>query len=52
VPADLNFQQTLLVMRSDAERTGTLLDYYRSVLPKLRSSAKGAGRAPSNLHIM
>jgi Lon protease-like protein len=52
VPADLNFQQTLLVMRSDAERTGTLLDYYRSVLPKLRSSAKAAGRAPSSRHIM
>jgi Lon protease-like protein len=52
VPADLNFQQALLAMRSDAERTETLLTYYRAVLPQLRSSVKISERASSNGHIM
>jgi Lon protease-like protein len=52
VPADLDFRQALLAMRSDAERTETLLSYYRSVLPKLRSAAKISERASTNGHIM
>jgi Lon protease-like protein len=52
VPADLNFQQALLAMRSEAERTETLLSYYRAVLPKLRNSAKTSERAATNGHIM
>jgi len=51
-PADLNFQQELLATRSDAERTETLLSYYRAVLPQLRSSAKINERASTNGHIM
>ena len=52
MPADLNFQQALLAMRSDAERTETLASYYRAILPKLRSAAQTSERASSNGHIM
>jgi Lon protease-like protein len=52
MPADLNFQQALLAMRSDAERTETLLTYYRAALPKLRSGAKASKRGSANGHIM
>jgi Lon protease-like protein len=51
-PADLDFRQALLAMRSDAERTETLLSYYRAVLPQLRSGAKISERASTNGHIM
>jgi Lon protease-like protein len=52
MPADLNFQQALLSMRSDAERTETLSSYYRAILPKLRSASSTAERASANGHIM
>ena len=52
MPADLNFQQALLAMRSDAERTETLSSYYRAILPKLRSAARTSEHASSNGHIM
>jgi Lon protease-like protein len=52
MPADLNFQQALLAMRSDAERTETLSSYYRAILPKLRSAAQTSEHASSNGHIM
>lgn len=52
MPADLNFQQALLAVRSDAERTETLSSYYRTVLPKLRSAARASERAATNGHIM
>ena len=52
MPADLGFQQRLLTITSDAERTERLLNYYRTVLPKLRNGA-GAGASPGNNgHIM
>jgi hypothetical protein len=52
MPADLNFQQALLAMRSDAERTETLLAYYHEILPKLRSGAKASQHASTNGHVM
>jgi Lon protease-like protein len=52
IPADLNFQQALLAMRSDEERTHTLLAYYREILPKLRRGAKASQRASTNGHVM
>jgi Lon protease-like protein len=52
IPADLNFQQALLAMRSDRERTETLSSYYRAILPKLRSGAKASERASTNGHVM
>lgn len=51
MPADLNFQQALLALRSDAERTQSLLAYYRMILPKLRSGVK-ASRGSTNGHVM
>jgi Lon protease-like protein len=52
MPADLNFRQVLLAMRSDQERTETLCSYYRAILPKLRSGAKAGERASTNGHVM
>ena len=51
MPADLNFMQALLVMRSDAERTGALIDYYHRILPKLRRGVRAAEHS-TNGHIM
>lgn len=44
LPADLNFKQELLSIRSDQERTNRLIDYYKTILPKLRSSAAMSGQ--------
>jgi Lon protease-like protein len=52
VPGDLDFQQALLTMRSDAARTETLLVYYREILPKLRRTKQAARQASTNGHIM
>ena len=52
MPTDLSFHQALLGMRSDAERTETLLAYYRAMLPKLRRGVQASQRAASNGHIM
>ncbi len=52
MPADLNFHQALLAMRSDAERTETLVIYYRAMLPKLRRGRQASERAATNGHIM
>ena len=52
MPSDLSFHQALLIMRSDAERTDTLLTHYRAVLPKLRRGAQASQRAFTNGHIM
>lgn len=52
MPADLNFHQALLAMRSDAERTETLVTYYRAMLPKLRRGKQASERAATNGHIM
>ena len=41
LPADLGFKQTLLISRSDRERTSMLRAFYRDILPKLRMGAQG-----------
>jgi Lon protease-like protein len=51
LPADLNFKQQLLNMRSDAHRTRTLREFYEALLPKLRTHAK-VRRISGNGHIM
>jgi Lon protease-like protein len=51
-PADLAFQQQLLALRSDLERTQRLIDYYESAIPKLRSGLQAARRAERNGHVM
>jgi Lon protease-like protein len=52
VPGDLDFQQALLAMRSDAARTETMLTYYREILPRLRRNKDAGQRASTNGHIM
>lgn len=52
MPADLDFRQELLAIRSDAARTEMLLRYYRDLLPKLRRSRQVNQSASSNGHIM
>ena len=51
MPADLNFQQALLTMRSDAQRTDAMVEYYNGILPKLRRGAR-ASEHMANGHIM
>jgi len=52
VPADRQFQQELLHLHSDAERTARLMEFYHLILPKLRRGS-GVGRVSGqNGHIM
>jgi Lon protease-like protein len=52
LPADLGFKQQLLAIRSDAERTERLRDFYEAVLPMLRESAQNTRPAGKNGNIM
>jgi len=52
LPADLGFKQQLLAIRSDAERTERLRDFYHAVLPKLRENVQTMRRAGQNGHVM
>ena len=52
LPADLGFKQQLLSMRSDAERTERLRDFYQAVLPELRMGAHGSRASGQNGHVM
>ena len=50
LPAELNFKQELLTMRSDYDRTDRLLAFYRAVLPKLRGNVQARKPVLSNGH--
>ena len=52
LPSDLNFKQLLLGIRSDAERTTRLLEFYNAALPKLRRGAQATRAAGRNGHVM
>jgi Lon protease-like protein len=52
LPADLGFKQQLLSIRSDAERTERLRDFYQAVLPKLRVGAHTSRASGQNGHVM
>lgn len=52
IPSDLSFQQELLSLRSDVERTDRLLTFYRTMLPKLRRGVQATQRATGNGHVM
>jgi Lon protease-like protein len=52
LPSDLGFKQQILTIRSDAERTEKLCDFYRTILPKLRVGAGASRAAHSNGHVM
>lgn len=51
-PTDLSFRIELLAMRSDAERTERLIDFYSAMLPKLRRGVQASATAGRNGHIM
>jgi Lon protease-like protein len=51
LPADLDFKQQLLSMRSDAERTRKLREFYDVLLPQLRLQTAGR-TSGGNGHIM
>lgn len=48
LPADLDFKQALLEMRSERERLQVLLDYYAKIIPKLQMMVVGKNRAGDN----
>jgi Lon protease-like protein len=52
LPADLGFKQQLLAIRSDAERTRRLRDFYEAVLPTLREDVEKSRAAGKNGNIM
>ncbi len=52
LPADLGFKQQLLNIRSDAERTHLLCEFYKTMLPKLRVGALATRVASSNGQVM
>lgn len=52
LPADLGFKQQLLAIRSDAERTQMLYDFYQTMLPKLRIGALANRVAAGNGQVM
>jgi Lon protease-like protein len=51
-PTDLPFRIELLAMRSDAERTEKLTNFYRSMLPKLQRGVQASAVAGRNGHVM
>lgn len=52
IPADLEFKQELLHLHSDGERTDRLIEFYRTLLPKLRRGAMVSRAAAHNGHVM
>ncbi|HVJ06901.1 MAG TPA: LON peptidase substrate-binding domain-containing protein [Acidisarcina sp.] len=52
LPADLDFKQELLCLRSDADRTLRLLEFYKTFLPKLRRGAQASLASSRNGHVM
>ncbi len=51
LPLDLDFKQTLLGMRSEAERTQAIISYFEALLPNLRRSVEVRRRAGGNGHV-
>jgi len=51
LPVDLDFKQTLLEMKSEAERIEILTEYYRATIPKIENSLRVRQRASGNGHV-
>jgi Lon protease-like protein len=51
LPVDLDFKQTILEMKSEAERIDTLIEYYRATIPKVELTLRARDRASGNGHI-
>jgi Lon protease-like protein len=50
LPLDLDFKQTLLTMKSEAERVPALVSYFEAILPALRRTARARKTAGGNGH--
>lgn len=51
LPVDLDFKQTLLEMKSEAERVEILTEYYKATIPKIENSLRVRERASGNGHV-
>lgn len=50
LPLDLDFKQTLLGMRSEPERLTSVIEYYQTLLPRMRRAVKARKTAGGNGH--
>lgn len=51
LPVDLDFKQTILEMKSEAERIETLIEYYRATIPKVEQMLRARDKASGNGHV-
>ena len=51
LPLDLDFKQTLLGMRSEAERVQAVISYFEAILPNLRRTVRVRQKAGGNGHV-
>ncbi len=51
LPLDLDFKQTLLGMKSEAERMQGVISYFETILPNLRRSVRIRQKAGGNGHV-
>jgi hypothetical protein len=51
LPLDLDFKQSLLGMKSEAERVQAIISYFAAILPNLRRSVQVRHRAGGNGHV-
>jgi len=51
LPVDLDFKQSILEMKSEAERIETLIEYYRSTIPKVEKTMHARDKASGNGHV-
>jgi Lon protease-like protein len=51
LPLDLDFKETLLAMKSEAERMQGVISYFGAILPNLRRTARVRQKAGGNGHV-
>lgn len=51
LPVDMDFKQSILEMKSEAERIETLIEYYRSTIPKVEMTLRARDKASGNGHV-
>jgi Lon protease-like protein len=51
LPVDLDFKQSILEMKSEAERIDTLIEYYRATIPKVELTLRARDKASGNGHV-
>jgi Lon protease-like protein len=51
LPVDLDFKQALLEMKSEADRIDTLIEYYRSTIPRIERTLRTREQASGNGHV-